>query len=604
MKKVLLNVVLISCIATVSVAQIGVQIPASFRYQATGGTIEDDLDLVLSPIDIPKVEGYRLYTSLSNLVNYEEEMLNNLSANEFLVALSGNLIQLVPDLRTAILVQHWKETTLGWNGIDLNGDGFNDMWGWGLISGDWTEWEDLNNDDQYDVKKRRQASKDDEYIEKKHTYILNNNYDLGGGMTFGLRIAQQNLVGEDNNANNDFDWSGLGINFPFSIVWSGDPTFTNHYTETDIPNNTTIRKQDETGEFSTTVSEPTLSIHGGVTYEMGDKEYAGIVGLTFNKDKTETEDKFSSAYAIDPSTNQNYFSGNQTIKYTGEESVTELSLAGRARWNLWPKEKGFIEGAAGVMFGMGGSVTDKTEDNLSITQRLLNPLGNIDTETWDNDFLTDGSGDISTRTYGFGGRANVPLSKPVFLGLGAYFSSYNYERTVTLTTNNIDSYTFDDGDTEPSDPDDYTDRATTVGKDEEIYEEKTTSIGFPVGLEYTFGKKKNWVFRIGAVPTFNWSSDVTTSNVIEPEVTTNVTTYGDGTADTTVTVEEEYQSTKVSEFERWTDTDYIYGLGWYPTDNLQIDFLYFFDGSGAFAEDIFDLSFFRSLRFSITLKYY
>ena len=258
------------------------------------------------------------------------------------------------------------------------------------------------------------------------------------------------------------------------------------------------------GWFSTVYSEPTLCIHGGVTYEMGDKEYAGVVGVTFDKSKTESEDKFSSAYAMDPSTNQNYFSGNQTITYTGETSITGLSLGGRARWNLWPKEKGFVEGTAGVMFGMGGDVTDKTEDNLSVTQKKLNADGNIDTDIWDNDHIRDGSGDISTSSYGFGGRANVPLSEQVFLGLGACFDSYNYERTVTLATNNTDVYDFDNGNA-ISDSADYTDRSTTVGKDEDIYKTKSTSLSFPVGLEYTFGKNKDWVFRIAAVPSCNWS---------------------------------------------------------------------------------------------------
>ena len=55
--------------------------PVSFRNIALGTIIDDDLDLVKDPIELKFVEGSRLYTNLSNLVNSHEEILANNSFN-------------------------------------------------------------------------------------------------------------------------------------------------------------------------------------------------------------------------------------------------------------------------------------------------------------------------------------------------------------------------------------------------------------------------------------------------------------------------------------------------------------------------------------------
>lgn len=59
------------------------QEPISFRSNALGGIVDDDLDLVYDPIELQFVDGIRLYTNLSNLTSNKEQLFENVSDDEF-----------------------------------------------------------------------------------------------------------------------------------------------------------------------------------------------------------------------------------------------------------------------------------------------------------------------------------------------------------------------------------------------------------------------------------------------------------------------------------------------------------------------------------------
>ena len=73
MKKVILFLSIILMSFTIIFGQastiINVSEPQSFRSQALGGTVDDDLDLVYDPIELRFVSGIRLYTNLSNVIS-------------------------------------------------------------------------------------------------------------------------------------------------------------------------------------------------------------------------------------------------------------------------------------------------------------------------------------------------------------------------------------------------------------------------------------------------------------------------------------------------------------------------------------------------------
>ena len=68
---------------------INAQEPLSFRSNALGGVIDDDLDLVYDPIELRFVDGVRIYTNLSNLTSSQEKLFNNISDDEFLFGMSS-----------------------------------------------------------------------------------------------------------------------------------------------------------------------------------------------------------------------------------------------------------------------------------------------------------------------------------------------------------------------------------------------------------------------------------------------------------------------------------------------------------------------------------
>ena len=63
-----------------------------------------------------------------------------------------------------------------------------------------------------------------------------------------------------------------------------------------------------------------------------------------------------------------------------------------------------------------------------------------------------------------------------------------------------------------------------------------------------------------------------------------------------------YSSSSEQTKTTFSQTDYYYGLGFRPTDNLQIDLLGFLGGYGD-EEDLLDADFYKQLRLSFTLKF-
>ena len=63
--------------------KVNAQEPISFRSNALGGVINDDLDLIYDPIELQFVDSLRLYTNLSNLTSGNEKLFDNISDDEF-----------------------------------------------------------------------------------------------------------------------------------------------------------------------------------------------------------------------------------------------------------------------------------------------------------------------------------------------------------------------------------------------------------------------------------------------------------------------------------------------------------------------------------------
>lgn len=151
---------------------------ASFRNIALGKIVDDDLDLVNDPIELKFVEGSRLYTNLSNLVNSNEEILANNSNNTFLMGYSTKN-PFIENLWNSVFIEFQKTKNANLVQIDSDLDGSYDVTGWGSLSDEFTGYFDIDGDDLYDIIKQISQERSDYDEINQIEFALNNTYDAG-----------------------------------------------------------------------------------------------------------------------------------------------------------------------------------------------------------------------------------------------------------------------------------------------------------------------------------------------------------------------------------------------------------------------------------------
>ncbi len=552
-------------------AQVGVWMPQSFRLQGTS-IIEDDFDNAIDPIDIGLVEGSRLYTNLSNLLNYNEQMLANVSQDQYLLGYSGSLLPMMPALKTTILIESKKDGIA--NFVSITNP---PMSGLGFVSGDYTEWGANHKDYEY-----WSQSKKDETTMSDNVFLFNNLYDLET-MKLGARISY--LSGK-NTWTTDF--------------FGGAPTFEKYYKEyTDDVGKTTDTTA-EKGEYSTKKNYSDLGLLFSGAMDMAGMELRGNLNFTMHSENTKPDDHYSWYDDDSPNTDTVINIGDKTETVTGnrKESDMGIGLSGRARKYI---EGGYLEAGAGFGMTFSGKIDANIRDKWD-KYYAFKPAGGWKMErTYDEYYDYISSGDYSDLGFGMGAKGILPLGEELLLGIGMNFGYSSYKETVEGAPVDYYKYVVDNGDTIAGNEDSlYT---KTVTSKEEIETKITaTSWNFPVGFEYKFGKKKDFRFRLGALATFTDITEKVTSTNTKPEETVVHAEYeGDKTDLDTTYTEDAYYGTKVEETSTYDQiTTYTYGLGWYPTENLQIDLLGFLDPAG----DIWTPAFYRNLRLSVTLKFF
>ncbi|MCB0298329.1 MAG: hypothetical protein KDG51_24440, partial [Calditrichaeota bacterium] len=97
---------------------------------------------------------------------------------------------------------------------------------------------------------------------------------------------------------------------------------------------------------------------------------------------------------------------------------------------------------------------------------------------------------------------------------------------------------------------------------------------FPVGIEYRFTRSRNWSLRFGSIFSYWRTTENDALTVTDAQPLTVVTETGDGDVQT-ARFDNTYQSTSSQRKEGLSETVFLYGLGYTPTENLQIDLLGF-----------------------------
>lgn len=561
-------------------AQVGVWMPQSFRLQGTS-LIEDDFDNAIDPIDIGLVEGNRLYTNLSNLLNYKEQMLANVSQDQYLLGYSGSLLPMMPALKTLILIESKKKD-----------DAFNvtlpdvidpitgkPVSGFGEVSGDYKDW----TGDDY--KYWKESQKNETTISDK-VFLFNNLYDMET-MKLGARIRY--LSGNKTRTTDYYGWT---------------PTFEEYYKEYEDSKGKTIDTTAEKGEFSTKEGYSDLGFLFSGAMAMAGMELRANLNFTMHSENTKPDDDYTEYHNHYPYTDSFINNGNITQTVTGEDKRSDmgLGLSGRARKYI---EGGYLEAGAGFGISFGGDIERNIKweyDEESTTRFFYATADSMTEDTWDNYYDDIADGDYSNTSLGAGAKAVLPFGEELLFGIGVNLGYNKYKETVDDKPVNYSKYITNDNDHAEDDYDDYTYTSTTTGEEKKEKEITTTSWNFPVGFEYKLGKKKDFRFRLGAIATFiDRTTKVTRTNT-KPTETITLTDYTDiDLTDVGDTTKTDCYGSIVEETPTFDQTTvYTYGLGWYPTENLQIDLLGFLDPAG----DIWTPAFYRNLRLSVTLKFF
>jgi len=619
----------------------------SFRSQALGGIILDDLDLIYDPIELKFVDGIRLYTNLSNLTSSNEKIFGDQSDNEFLIGLSIHnpkntnfwhsfLIKLEnnksPGPENELKITHEG------NAVNITFEGE------GEIVSEYTSYWDSNSNDFFDIKKTDAQEKynytyDNDYSLISNTTFNKNNLTYGTKISFG-RESEKGDLSSNVLGNNAGSYPDFGTDF--SQIEKDSPSFNNYTTwqlalnEFSSPNWFIHETSTVSGDFVTRLSKQYMGFDFSILWPWGNNyELRGDLSLYKINDINEINDFFSAKREKFDEINQDeeyrydYLETHQ-VKTKDENDGLEfgIGMSVRNTFNKKAERKndGFWD--VGLSFNIGNydydaidlshSITDETERDDFVTIECTSEDLNDDQYDYCDDGYSDyqyiysdrikslDKGNMNVFNASINSRTNIPINENILLGIGAYLNNsiskrntkYTESITIIDSVNYVDAYTasiYNQVET----------RTTTLIADRD-YEINNLVFQFPVGLEIKFGKEKKWSTRFGSIFTRTNSTikdskqikEASPETIIHEDINGMEYTYGS---------ESSYNSTSESVSNQSSSTVFRYGLGCNPTKNLQIDLLGFlnFDNLDANekSNDIFSSEFFENLKLSFTLKF-
>lgn len=562
----------------------------SFRQSASGNLLYGDFDNDLDPIFIWDNHGYRLYTTLSNLSNQNDQFFQDAGDGVYLIGASGGFG--LPSFmgwesRSMILFQLADARDDLNSGLDTDYDGTIDLTGTGAMSGDFTQYFDLNDDNIFDSRANYGSSSDNYDLLKKRDWHITHSYRKGDEK---LGAAYDHL-GYGNNYSEETAYQGL-FNF---LVPAHNFSYSQDLVLTDLSTLDVMERRSESGDFMETCETPadivTLSYEAPFNY-VSDSELRIDLGMNKSTDQYNVDDVFS--------THRDVSGGGITdINQACESVAIDSSLGGTLfsgdllltkHWNpdaySW-----FLVG-----FGLGSYDADKTEaDRFDWDRQLSDAVGNVNRTIRNYDEVTDRSGDTKRKFLNLYHKTVVDFTEKFKFAAGLDFQwisdKTDWDQTYAMTDNGL----FDNGDgTQNHDDSTYTRvQSRRTGLENET---KRVNVSLPVAMEYVLGR---WTFRLGAVHAIQ---RITVEENIRikkssPQVTTII--YGDN--DTTVTVaDDEFLSTRTAHETSAHATHFVYGLEFNANKHLKAELLAFLSTADT---EFLNSDFYRQLKLSLTVLF-
>ena len=575
------------------------QEPISFRSNALGGIVNDDLDLVYDPIELQFVDGIRLYTNLSNLTSNQEQLFDNISDDEFLFGISSEN-PLLGFLWHSALVRFQNSETSNSVGIDSDLDGYTDIYGNGTLIDEYTSYLDTDYDGLFDLKQMFSQEKSNFTIDDNYSFILNNSFKLRI-LAMGVKLSMGNATSTGNTAPTSL---GTGNNV-LSGVGSDDPTFSRSVTTHLFEDGYDNLIWSEAGNFNSENKFSFTNLDVSAMVNLWDFEMRADIALYSNQTLSNDNDGYSGQYEyFEPEITvyDNDYSETDSYISKTDENGGGVALGGSARYTFDEQDErkndGFWKVGVSADFGSYDYI-GSASSQFSSTENYFDGLDTLDTDfvkTNSEHSSTTDNGTKKTSAFTINGRLNIPLDENVHFGIGASLNNSTSRRETDYTESLNDVFDYDYTDT---DYNDYLTTETSQLSANRNFEILRTIFACPAGIEYRTGKENKWSLRFGSIftmtnQTINDAKQITGS---EPHITE--TEYSDG--DIAIDIDDNvYEST--SEHTRTTSSSMVftYGLGYNPMENLQIDVLGFL---GTNDNSIIDASFYRNLRLSFTMKF-
>lgn len=553
---------------------------SSFRNLATGAAIDDDLDLIYDPINLHFVSGSRLYTNLSNIINGNEKLLDNDSSDQYLLGFSLQS-PILENLKHSILIEFANSKFGRYVNIDTELNGSFDMYGYGEIENIFTSYDDIDGDGIYDIiSSNTQNIK--RYEENNLLRFVLNNSTVWNDLICGLRI----------DVVKDIDKETLLYELEQS-----------EYQMADGYNSFDLIEDDD--EILDTKSLDLNLLFSVMNPDFKGYELRGNLMLGYiNHDASSQGNYYDSSETYRPELT-NYLSyDEEKLEYEFDDNTSglESGVGASLRKNLAESEERKNDSYWLVGTQLNFGFYNYEYENIDQDNSITTYYDGFDTLSTDylmetvNINTTTTKGDQWMLDYDIFGRYNFQLDKKVYLGIGAKLN-YNFTKETydeVDEVNNSENYLLND---QVSDENDYSITETYLEESDITCETARTNLTLPVGLEYKFARNDKWAVRFGASFNNSYLVNNRSKQVTNADPIVIITEYGDETS-TVVMEDNTYNSYSNQRKTTLSSTNYFYGIGYEPTEKLQIDFVGLFDLDHETLQD-----FVQSLKMSFTLKF-
>ncbi len=502
----------------------------SFRFVSTAGILNGDIEYILIPGEMVTVEGFNVYTNLSNFDGAQEFLLDPAASDDYLIGTKFNY----NDIHFAVLhaSRHEMDRWIGTYVVNY--------------------YEDIIGNTEYDFHYLDSMNGDDlDVIAFEETYV---------GIAYGSKETMR--IGFSyfrNSTKLEYDWNFTEQYNEYNV--ETDEMLLDYYRN----DNLIWDNNDVYQTFLLSFYQPVSDILMGFNlYYAPSVDHEQMFRVdTINEDFAPGATATSYINTIDQwqdefIANTNVIGGDLVVKQDKEDycGMAKVSYS----YAMGPRTERYYEDGIFYLFETGPTAIDNWTYQEDFNMSTHDTLGTY-METGMHRTSIGIKYIKKTEKVWFGGAAQFSMSA------GDTLRMLNYETIYTETSN--DGNGIDDGG-------DYTIVETGSYSVEEIGNIVTHSINLPVGVE--FFANKSLCFRLGANTSLTWNNEFHSEKYSAYAPEEGIITFGDGTFAEYIVEDPSWRDDYEETYHGFTKrTNYYYGLGWTISENFWVDIMAFSD---------------------------